>query len=278
VWERLPCALCTRGPLDVSGLVEIDARQRPGSQACAPKLGVAAHHPTGMATIQAGARVWGATDGNDRENEATDVGERLELSGFDAGALGDADLDRLRDLARRNGTYFGPGFAGGGTTPDPTIPWTGVITFGPGRRLRSGVVFVDTVSGRNPSEGVAAGELADVGLDGQFWTNPDPALGSVQSFQGWIVVNGALRIAGGPSVKGLLYAADDVAVTSGAGATRIEGQVVSRNVRGIESRTLVDAGAEGTVRLTFDCDAVRQAPGLGATWTLQPGTYREVGD
>jgi hypothetical protein len=237
---------------------------------------VAAFHPAGTATVQAGARVWGSTDGNATENEATDVAERLDPSGFDAGTLAESDLDRLRDLARRNGTYFGPGFAGGGTTHDPTLPWTGAITFGPGRQLRSGVVFVDTVSGRNPSTSASASDLADVRIDGDFWTSPDPALGAVESFQGWIVVNGTLRVGGGASVKGLLYAADDVAVTSGANATRIDGQIISRNIRDADSRTVVDASAEGTVRLAFDCHAVRQAPGLARTWTLKPGTYREV--
>lgn len=280
VWERLACALCARGPLDVDGSIEVDGRPSasPGNDACGPKLGMATYHSAGSTTIRNGARVWGAPDGNATENEASDVAERLDPSAFDEGTLTDADLDRLRDLARSNGTYFGPGFAGGGTAHDPASHWTGAITFGPGRQLRSGVVFVDTVSGRNPSAGAETADLADVRLDGAFWANPDPARGAVESFEGWIIINGTVRVSGGVSVKGLLYTANAVVLSSDAGVTRVDGQVISRNVRDTDPRTALDAGRDGSVRLAFDCNAVRRAPGLATTWTLKPGTYREVSD
>jgi hypothetical protein len=287
-WARLPCALCVRGPLDVAGRVEIDGRPSadPGNDACGPKLGAATYRHPGASpdpgraatTIQSPARIWGAADGNGTANEPGDYAQDLEPSLFEGGVLSDADLDLLRALARSNGTYYGPGFADGGQTYDPGAVWTGSITFSATRKVRSGLVFVDTAGGQEipglPSAQTPA-DFADVRLEGAFWSDTGPAQG-VAGFQGWIVVNGKLTVSGDVKVKGLLYAVDDVTFRTGPGISTIEGQIVAANIRPLDSTTIVDAG--GTSRITFDCNAVRAAPGLATTWTLKRGTYAEVTD
>jgi len=288
VWARLPCSVCVRGPLDVAGRAEIDGRPSTdsGNAACGPKLGTATYRHPGVSpdpgraatTIQSPARIWGAPDGNGNANEAGDYAQDLEPSSFERGVLSDADLDLLRAVARSAGTYYGPGFANGGFTYDPGAVWTGSITFGPTRKLRNGVVFVDTATGQEISalaSAQAAADFADVRLEGAFSGDPEPAQGAA-GFQGWIVVNGKLTVSGDVNVKGLLYAVDDITFRNGPGISAIEGQIVAANTRPLDSTAIVDAG--GTTRITFDCNAVRGAPGLATTWTLKPGTYAEVAD
>src|SRR5687767_6729034 len=109
-------------------------------------------------------------------------------------------LDRLKALAKLNGTYYGPGYPNGGTGPPVSSPeWTGTVAFNSGNQVNNGIVFVDTADGQNIPTDLAAQDptkFASVTIHGNPFTGQPGALNPSQpttgnDFKGWIVVNGS---------------------------------------------------------------------------------------
>lgn len=295
IWDLLPCALCVRGELNVGGGALIDGRTSLalGNNSCGPKLGSASYqHPdavTGQliggttSPPQGAASIWGAPDGNNVANQASDYSQQLNPAGFDAGMFTDSDINLLRTLAKKNGTYFGPGYTRvdntGTAVYDPTSTWDGRITFSSSNQVKNGILFIDTVSGNNiplDQSQQNPNDFADAGVTGNFWMTQ-----ITDSFRGWIFVNGKLTIEGQVKIKGLVYAMNDIVHYSGTGNGEIDGQLVSRNIRDTDSTQIgigTDVAVEGNSTIRFDCNAVRNPPGLSIVWSMKPGSYREVSD
>jgi hypothetical protein len=235
-----PCALCLRGDAALGGAVTIDGRPGTGTS-CGDKLGVWA---TGRVELEGRARVYGA-DGNDVGNQPTDYTAAGSESAFAAFGLTSAELDQLRALARRGGTYLR------GAVSLDAVP--------------NGLVFVDTPSGTNPTHASPPGDLARVTIGpGAF---ADPA-----GFRGWIVVNGDIDVGGNfGGIHGMVYAVGDV-TTTGTGTSGLVGLMIVQRVRETASRST------GNLDLRFDCAAARGAGQLPTGWYVKDGTYRELSD
>jgi hypothetical protein len=230
--------------------------------------------------VNAAARADTAVDGNDSASETTDALAHRPADDFEASTLTAADLDVLRELARRNGTYFGPGYpgpahdsAGAAGASASSSPWTGRLAFDALHRVKNGVVFVDSVSGAT----VPTDPRPDDGLRGATLTIDGDFAADAGGFRGWIVVNGTVQMRGTSAVRGLLYARQSLTIESGGRSVEVAGQIIGAGA-GDADGTIIDAGEHGQVRVHFDCGAIRDAPGLSTGWTLKSGTYREVSD
>jgi hypothetical protein len=253
---RAPCALCVRGALSITGNVGIDGGNR--DPACGEDTKYAAFSRdattlTGPVSLSGGA---GASAQNRPDAE------------FDAVRLSGAALDALKMLAWRNGTYYGPGFPRGGAVSDGGTSWSGRIVFDAATPLADGVVFVDTTDGRNVGSGSrAASTLASARLDAAALASR----GGV--FQGWLVVNGSLELAGGVNVRGLVYAVDALVYQGGG---RLDGLAVSLNSREAEPSRVEAIG--GGLTITFDCPLAAGGALVPGAFTPILGTYREDSD
>lgn len=200
-------------------------------------------------------------------NGITETTDYVENAGADA--LKDVKLDSsslklLREAAKKNGTYFGPGYPNGTAATSPA--WLGTINFDSSNKLKNGIVFIDTKSGKDIPEDVAAQDLADFA---SVNINGNPFFSG--SFTGWIVVNGSLNISGNMSISGLIYAVDNF-YYSGTGGGGITGMVVAQNIR---PDPIGDAAlAFGNGNITKD--ACLQS--LYQGFVLDAGTYRECSD
>jgi hypothetical protein len=252
-----PAAVSARGPLRASGNVRVDGKT---DRSCGLKVGTLTRGETAIANALPDIR-GGVGDGTAR-NRVTDAagGAIPPLPGdivkntssevFDGIQLTDADIDALRALARARGTYL-----------------RGAVTFGAGRRMPNGLIFVDTVSGENVAAGGDPGDLASVSIEAGA---PDDPSGV---WSGWLIVNGSVALGGDARLKGFVYAQN--AVTA-AGRTELRGAAVSRNVRDGDA-SILETDAGGAVSLVYDCREARtggeQIPGR---WSIKAGAYREV--
>jgi hypothetical protein len=247
----MPCALCARGDLRITGGATVDARadascgNRHGTWSTRIVDSAGATVAAGVTALGAGAAIRGA-DGNDTPNEPTDLAEQQSQALFDARALTRADLNVLRTYARAAGTYY-----------------RGPLTFDGASRLPNGIVFVDTAGGA-PAGAPGGPGLASI--RGRAAADPSGV------FKGWVIVNGGLAVSGDFEAQGLLYAVDAIAFT-GAGA-RVLGQVISQNT-GEMVTSIEDDGTS----ITYDCTAARTGGGsVPQRFIVKPGTYREVPD
>jgi hypothetical protein len=252
--RRAPCALCVRGALDLAGNVAVDGTNRD------PECGGDGRH---------GALSRDATTVTGPVALAGGAGGLLQhqpAAALDAVTLSPAALDALRTLARRHGTYYGPGFPRGGSVSDGSVAWDGRVVFDAAHPLRDGIVFVDAVDGRTqaPDAPLASARLEAGGVAGVDGV-----------FRGWLVVNGALDLAGGARLRGLVYAVDTLTYR-GPGPGSLEGLAVALNAR--EATTRLEASAGGSLRVTFDCGAAGGAGRVPHGFALVPGTYREERD
>ncbi|HXG02069.1 MAG TPA: pilus assembly PilX N-terminal domain-containing protein, partial [Candidatus Binatia bacterium] len=247
--RHAPCAVCVRGDLDVRDSAVVSAA---GDTSCGPKPGAAA---TGRTTVAGQGRVYGA-DGNDWPNQPSDLTTvpRLAAVTLDADAFA-----VLKALARSHGAYYGPG-----SPPPAQTTWTGRVRFDATNPLPAdGVVFVDTASGRPPTDG-DPGDLAMV----EFHGAPFPR----GQFHGWIVVMGSVTAFDATgTLNGLLYAVDDVALT---GRAEVNGLVVGANLQ--EGGSPAGSIVGGLATVTFDCAQARGAGRVPRGWFLKPGSYREA--
>jgi hypothetical protein len=271
-----PCALCVRGNVDVSGNSLIDSRTD-GNCGGQPKYGA---YTAGSLDQGGSSSIKGQLGTSPGGNVAgVDYVTGQPQSSFDAFSFNDDHLNTLKELAKKNGTYFGPGYPDGTPASSPT--YTGALTFNSGHKLRSGIVFFDTTTGQNivscptgsPASCVPTPEshFASVDIHGNPFSDG--------AFTGMIVVNGQISISGNMKIAGLVYALDDLTY-NGTGTGEISGLVISQNVRNTTATTITesDATTTGNSRIRLNCAHARGAGEAPRTFSLVPGTYRELPD
>jgi hypothetical protein len=139
--------------------------------------------------------------------------------------------------------------------------------------MPNGLIFVDTVSGRNPRPGsddpaALAADLASVEIDADA---PADASGR---WSGWLIVNGSVAVRGGVQMIGYVHAQGAVSYR-GPGTGAVAGAIVSRSIG--EATASVDGGATGALALVYDCGKARSGGDtIPGRWALKTGTYREV--
>jgi hypothetical protein len=198
--------------------------------------------------------------------------QRRPAADFDAVTFSPAVLDALKTLARRNGSYYGPGFPAGGRVSDGRATWSGRLGFDASHPLPAdGVVFVDTTDG-HPVDPQASTfpTLAGVRLGAGAVAPP------AEAFRGWLIVNGALEITAGVAMRGLVYALDSLTYQAG-GAASLEGLAVALNVQNATG-TRIEPSAGGSMRIRFDCGHAGAAELVPHGFALARGSYREVAD
>jgi len=268
-----PCALCVKGDVGVGGNSAIDATL---DTSCGNKLGVVS---VGTLTESGSASIK-AADGNAVPNQSTDYQQNAPPSAFDSMTLSAKNFTTLRDLAKLNGTYFGPGSPNGTVASSPA--YTGSVHFSASNQVKNGIVFIDTVSGNNIPTVVAdqnPSDFANVVIDG------NPFIGDTSApnqFKGWIVVNGSLAISGGMKINGLVYVVNDLTY-NGTGTGEINGLAISQNIRdttetAISTAVDEDSTTVGNSRVKFNCANTRSWAFIPQNFRLVPGTYREVSD
>lgn len=263
-----PCALCVRGDLAVGGNALVDATT---DVSCGNKKGAIT---AGTTSVTSGSAEIRGADGNSIANqEGGDyLQNQTDPSLFEGITLNATNFKMLRELAKRNGTYFGPGYPNG--TPAGSPAYTGSVTFNSGNRVKDGIVFVDTVSGTDIPTDPAAQNTADfasVSINGNPFVSGD--------FSGWLIVNGSLQISGNMRLNGLVYAVNDLTY-NGTGTGEIRGLAISQNVRDTIATSVSssDSTTTGNSRIKFNCNNLNPPPGAPVGFALVPGTYREVSD
>ena len=269
-----PCALCVKGDVGVGGNSTIDATL---DTSCGNKLGVVS---VGTTTRSGSANIKGAVDGNTTPNQSTDYQQNAPPSTFDSMTLSAKNFKTLRDLAKQNGTYFGPGSPNGTVASSPA--YTGSVHFTASNQLKNGIVFIDTISGQNIPTVMAdqnPSDFASVTIDG------NPFIGDTAApnqFKGWIVVNGSMNISGSMKINGLVYVVNDLTY-NGTGTGEINGLAISQNIRdttetAISTAIDEDSTTVGNSRVKFNCANTRSWTFIPQNFRLQAGTYREVSD
>jgi hypothetical protein len=244
--------------MNMEGHVDVDSRS---DLSCGAKEGT---WSTGATSLGGSANVYGA-DGNNTPNQsigpgATDVKQFVSDSMVTPFILKSGDLDSLKAIAKASGTYFsGPAVQG--------------LTFGSGNQMPNGVIYVDTVSGQNIDANgpntTSASDFASVTVQNSAAADPSG------TFSGMIVVAGSLNVTGTARVRGIVYAATSLTY-SAPGNSQIDGAVISRNIRDTSTTTIYPSGG-GTAAINFNCGYVANPGGqMPQTFTIQPGSYREV--
>jgi hypothetical protein len=272
-----PCVLCVRGDVAVSGSSLVDSRTDGDCGSGSPKFGA---YTAGGLSQGGSSNIKGQAGTNPNGNVAgVDYVTGQPTSSFDAFAFNDEHLTTLKELAKKNGTYFGPGYPNG--TPASSPSYTGSVTFNSGNKVKSGIVFIDTTTGQNivscpsgsPPSCVATPEsqFASVNIHGNPFVDGD--------FAGMLVVNGRLSISGNMKIAGLVYAMDDLTY-NGTGTGEISGLVISQNVRNTTATSIsdTDTTTSGNSRIKLNCANARGAGRAPRTFALIPGTYRETSD
>jgi len=262
-----PCALCVKGDLGVGGNALVDATT---DVSCGNKKGSVT---AGSTVISGSASISGA-DGNAVNNQ--EGGDYLQNQTdpnlFNGITLDAGNFKLLRELAKKNGTYFGPGYPNGTAAGSPA--YTGSVTFNSGNKVKDGIVFVDTVSGTDIPTDLSAqhpSDFASLSINGNPFLSGD--------FSGWIIVNGSLSISGNMKINGLVYAVNDL-VYNGTGTGEIVGLAISQNIRDTSATAISsdDTSTTGNSRIKFNCNNVNPPPGAPVGFALVPGTYRELSD
>ena len=257
--KRAPCALCVKGELNVGGNAAINGTNTDPNCGGNNKYGT---FTEGQTTTIGNPSIIGGAGGMASNQGPTAFNNFL----FKA-----AVLDSLKALAKKNGTYFGPGYSGLVDADGKALPgtYTGSLSFNSSNKVGNGVVFIDTTDGQNLVEGgTGTATMAQLDIHG----NPFRA----GEFTGYIVVNGSLQIAGNMIINGLVYAVNDLAY-DGYGTGSINGLAVSANIRDV-SATSIDSDALGNSRVNFNCANIAAPPFVGHPFNLVPGTYREISD
>jgi Tfp pilus assembly protein PilX len=244
-----PSALTVRGEINASGHALIDSRS---DTSCGNKLGSMSK---GTTATGGSAAIYGA-DGNSTPNQSGDMVQNEPDSTFDKYTYSSKELDAYKALAKKNGTYY-----------------QGTATFNASNQLKNGIVYIDTVSGNNIDANgpntTATSDFASVDIDGNA-----PVAGD-GIFKGLIIVAGSLTIHGSFQMHGMVYVQNDFTYL-GTGAGQITGAVISQNIRDT-SATSIDTDTGGNSTIIWNCDYVKNGGGyLPPTFTIEPGTYKEV--
>jgi hypothetical protein len=269
-----PCALCVKGDLEVSGTSKIDSYL---DTTCGSKVGALS---VGTLDKQGTSDIRGSTDGNAVWNQTTDYQSNSDPSVFDGITLTSNDFKTLRELAKANGTYFGPGYPDG--TASSSTTWSGHVQFDSTHQLKNGIVFIDTVSGQDIPADISQQNPSDF-ASAQIQGNPfigdstDPG-----KFKGWIVVNGSLAISGNMTINGLVYVVNDLTY-NGTGTGGINGLAVSQNIRDVTATAIStsdpdDSTTVGNSKVTFNCQNIRSPQFIPQNFKLKAGTWRELSD
>lgn len=266
-WET-PCALCVRGDLQVGGNALIDGTSDPNCGGL--KKGAVT---SGIVDITSGtSEIKGDANSTNNQNGSDYLQGQTDPNLFAGITLTPNNLKALRERAKKNNTYFGPGYPDGSPAGSPT--WSGSVTFESSHKLKNGIVFIDTVSGNDiPTDQSAQNpsDFANVEIRGNPFVSGD--------FTGWIIVNGSLRINGDMKINGLVYAMNDLTY-NGFGTGEIDGLAISQNIRDTNATAISssDSSTTGNSRIKFNCNALQPPPDLNMGFTLVKGTYREVVD
>jgi Tfp pilus assembly protein PilX len=256
-----PCALCVAGELQISGTTVIDSAV---DQSCGKKVATFTAGCTALGSGSCGGAPGSgafslkggmANDNNAVANEPTDFSQNQGTSAFPAFTLTDSDLTSLKALAKANGTYF-----------------QGSVAFNSSNKVKNGIVFVDTVSGNNPTASSSSSDLASVSISG----NPFFGTAGNEIFQGWIIANGSLNISGNMTINGLAYAANDFTY-NGTGTGAINGLVISQNLLDT-SATSIDTSSTGNSKINLNCDNVKGGGFVPQGYFVKAGSYREPHD
>ncbi|HXH83987.1 MAG TPA: hypothetical protein VNN07_13815 [Candidatus Tectomicrobia bacterium] len=253
-----PCALCVKGALDVGGNATIDGAS---DTSCGNKKG---SYTADQTNRSGSAQIKGA-DGNANANDPTDYVQYADPNSFNDFTLTPSALDKLRELAKRNGTYFGPGYPNG--TPSGGT-WNGSVTFNSGNQLKNGVVFIDSTSGEDITASTPSGQMANVTIHGNPFVSG--------TFTGWLIVNGSLSISGSMEINGMVYAMNDLTY-NGTGTGRISGLAISQNIKDT-SATTIDSTTGGNSKVIFNCEHAKGGGFVPMGFVLKAGTYREISD
>ena len=256
---RAPCALCVKGELNVGGSASINGTNTDPNCGGNNKYGT---YTEGQTTTNGSPDITGGAGG---------IAQNQGSSTFNNFLFRNPTLDALKALAKRNGTYFGPGFSGTVDANGKAVAgtWTGSLSFNSANKVADGVVFIDTLDGQNlNSSGSDTSTLAYADIHGNPFRSGE--------FTGYLVVNGSLQISGNMVINGLVYAVNDFSY-NGTGTGAINGLAVSANIRDT-SATSIDSDSTGNSRVNFNCSNVNQPPFVGHSFYLVPGTYRELGD
>ena len=241
-----PAALSVRGELQVGGNTLIDSR---GDGSCGNKPGT---YTTGTTTIlDASADVYGR-DGNNDENQDTDMLQGQPTNTFDNYLLSDNDMAALKAYAKSQGTYY-----------------QGTVEFSSSNRMPNGVIFVDTTSGNPITASSDPSDMANATIHGNAPASADGI------FHGWLIVNGSLQISGNFQMWGYGYVMNDLTYT-GTGTGQIVGAMLSRNIKDTSSTT-IDTNTGGNASILYDCAKARDGGGfVPRTYSVKAGTYREL--
>jgi hypothetical protein len=275
-----PCALCVRGDVMVSGSSLIDASTDTVAN-CGGPLKYGAYTAgeldrAGASIIKGQGRVLPTDTGNEL---GVDYVTNQPASNFDNFDFDPEDLNTLKKLAMKNGTYFGPGYPNGTPASSPT--YTGSTTFNSSNKVKSGIVFIDTTTGHNivscPTGSPASCVPTPQSEFGNVSINGNPFVDG--AFTGMLVVNGQITITGNMKINGLVYAMDDL-VYNGTGDGEISGLVISQNVRNTSATAIsdTDSTAVGNSRIKLNCTNARGAGRAPRTFALIPGSYQELPD
>jgi hypothetical protein len=273
-----PCALCVKGGLDIGGSSLIDSTQ---DTSCGNKVG---SYSAGNTDRSGSASIRGAGDTTYNE-EGFDFKQNQDPASFNNFTFSNTNLDALKELAKKNGTYYGPGYPNGGTGPPVSSPaWTGAVTFNASNQVNNGIVFVDTADGTNIPTDLSAqtpSNFANVTVHGNPFSGQPGALGGTSTgndFSGWMIVNGTLSISGNMGISGMVYAVNDFTY-NGTGTGGIRGLAISQNIRDTTQTAISDdSSAGGNSRITFNCSNARNRDLIPTTFALVPGSYRELAD
>lgn len=258
-----PAALSVRGELDVGGHSLVDSRS---DTSCGLKAGSLSRDNTDR---EGSADVWGSGDttnpnqANDKVtyavNPAGDIVWNTPNGVFDTFTYSPDELNMLKAIAKANGSYY-----------------QGEVSFNANNQIPNGVVFVDTVSGNNITASTPSSDFAQLRISGNPAQYTDPVTGQ-GLYNGWLIVNGSAEIDGVMVMHGLLYVVNDLTYM-GVGYGRIEGAVISQNVRDT-SRTAIDSDTGGNSTIIYNCAYAKYGGGgvkLPQSFLIKPGSYKEV--
>ena len=251
-----PAAVSVRGALEAAGSIQVDAR---ADQTCGAKAGTVTESATSLR--DAGVDIRGGTADAEVRNRVVSAaggaipGEADAVTDVPAAALdafmpNAADLAALRAVAKARGTYL-----------------RGAVSFGAGRRLPDGLVFVDSTSGRSGTGDAADAAAVEVGTGAAA----DPS----GIWSGWLIVNGSLAVTGDVRLRGFVYAQTGLRYEA-SGTAALSGALVARqSPDGGAAR--VDALPSGSLRIAYDCRDARTGNGtIPGRFIVKAGSYREA--
>jgi len=254
-----PCALCVAGELQVSGHASINAA---ADTSCGQKYATFTAGCTALGSGSCGGApgggsysLQGGVDGNNVANQLTDFQQNQGTASFPSFTFSSNDLNALKALAKANGTYF-----------------QGAQTFTASNQLKNGIVFVDTVSGNNPTASTPASDFGSVDIHG----NPFLGTNGDGIFRGYLIVNGSVSISGSMTLDGLVYAANDFTY-NGTGSGAINGLVISQNLLDT-SATSIDSTTGGNSTINLNCNNVKGGGLVPQGWFVKSGGYQEPHD